>query len=610
MLRSWLRENPILPPLFLVILITLLLISHYNYILFHTVVELFCVLVACAVFIIAWNARWRTGNHFLLVLGTGFACSASLDLLHALAYPGLSVFSDSGENLTTQLWVAARLAEASGFLLAPLFLNRRIKPWILLLNGAGITGLFTVLIFLGIFPATYASATLTPFALGAEAAVIVALALSVFLLQTRGEKLDKAVRSMLLASILLTMGQEVMLTYAADMNGLTIVTGYFLKLLSCFFVYKAVLETGLREPQRILFMELERGRRLLSEAESRFRSISDGAPVGIFRSTPEGCLEYANPALAQLYGYDSPADLMTSITSIGTQLHVDQARYATMRKRLENDSVLTGFQAHIRRKDGTTIWTSREISAHHNLQGKLTGFDGFVTDISDGKMLESMRLDVDRVLRHDLKAPLISLTSGLAVVRATCTPDHRGEIMIREMERSSMQMLALIDLSAGLYKMEMGDYELDLERVNLLDLLHQAINEQRTLIERKDVFLRLLLDGEEPVAGVEFPIMAEPALSQVAISNLLCNAVQAAPDGESVTLELCSAPLRLTLRNAGEVPEEIRDHFFEKYATCGKENGTGLGTYSAKLIAKTHGWTVTMSTGRGVTSVRVEFGKY
>jgi CheY-like chemotaxis protein len=81
------------------------------------------------------------------------------------------------------------------------------------------------------------------------------------------------------------------------------------------------------------------------------------------------------------------------------------------------------------------------------------------------------------------------------------------------------------------------------------------------------------------------------------LGNLLKNAVEASPDGGAVTLSIAARDgVRIALHNAGVVPEGIRETFFEKYSTAGKSDGTGLGNYSARLMARVQGGDMSMRT--------------
>ncbi len=105
----------------------LYLISLGNYLLFHTVVELFSVYVAYVIFLIVWKSRSRLENGYLIFIGgVAFFFIGSIDFLHTFTFRGgMELFPGSGINLTVQLWIAARYLESITFLLAPLFLIKR-----------------------------------------------------------------------------------------------------------------------------------------------------------------------------------------------------------------------------------------------------------------------------------------------------------------------------------------------------------------------------------------------------------------------------------------------------------------------------------------------------
>ncbi len=93
-------------------------------------------------------------------------------------------------------------------------------------------------------------------------------------------------------------------------------------------------------------------------------------------------------------------------------------------------------------------------------------------------------------------------------------------------------------------------------------------------------------------------MQGERRLLDAVFSNLLKNAAEASPEGDEITVRLgLEGPLaEVFIRNQGEVPKSIRDRFFEKYATEGTRNGTGLGTYSARLMVRTLGGTLSLNT--------------
>ena len=103
----------------------------------------------------------------------------------------------------------------------------------------------------------------------------------------------------------------------------------------------------------------------------------------------------------------------------------------------------------------------------------------------------------------------------------------------------------------------------------------------------------------------------EEGLLRTLLDNLAQNAFEALPEDGEVVLELARAgeTVELALTNAGEIPREIRERLFQKYVTAGKRHGTGLGTYSARLVAQAHGGDIAVRTERpGFTTLRVRLG--
>ncbi len=88
------------------------LLSRYNYLLFHSLVELGAVAVAWSVFLLMWNAQRLNTLPGFVIVGIAYAFVGGLDLLHTLAYKGMGVFSYDGADKATQLWIAARYLEA------------------------------------------------------------------------------------------------------------------------------------------------------------------------------------------------------------------------------------------------------------------------------------------------------------------------------------------------------------------------------------------------------------------------------------------------------------------------------------------------------------------
>jgi sigma-B regulation protein RsbU (phosphoserine phosphatase) len=139
---------------------------------------------------------------------------------------------------------------------------------------------------------------------------------------------------------------------------------------------------------------------LLKERENYY-GLFDHLVEGIFRTTPDGHYLLANVALARIYGYNSPVELMASIKDIGRSLYVDPARRDEFVRIMQTSDTITDFESQIYRKDGSTIWISENCRAVRDAQGKLLYYEGTVEDITQGRQTE-MNLRNSESLYHSL----------------------------------------------------------------------------------------------------------------------------------------------------------------------------------------------------------------
>jgi signal transduction histidine kinase len=248
----------------------LYLASTYSYLLFHSIVELFSIVIAAGIFMLAWNSRRFQTADYLLLLGIAYLYVGGVDLLHTLAYEGMGIFVGYGSNLATQLWVLARFTEAVALLAAPLFLRRKVDARWTLAGGAAVTGVALLTIFRGWFPACYvAGVGLTLFKRVSEYAIALVLMGALWLLHRYRDRLDRHVYSLLGLSIVLTIGAEISFTLYLSVYGLANLVGHLLKLASFYLIYKAIIRTGLVEPYNVLFRDLKEKEEVLQHAHSQ-----------------------------------------------------------------------------------------------------------------------------------------------------------------------------------------------------------------------------------------------------------------------------------------------------------------------------------------------------
>ncbi len=344
--------------------------------------------------------------------------------------------------------------------------------------------------------------------------------------------------------------------------------------------------------------ERKRAEEALRESEEKYHSIFKYAPIGIYQSLLEGRYLSVNPEFAVMHGFSSPEEVLGNVVDIGVQLYVDPRQREEMLRILEREGQVYNYEVHSRRKDGSTFWSSRNVRLMRDDQGHPLHIKGFITDITKQKELEQLREDVERITRHDLKSPLLSMILGMRLLQKESNISERQKELMRELELTGSRMLDMINLSLDLYKMETGSYTFEPEPLDLMQLLRgvsgSVLNNQR----RKKLWISFEMEGIEPGPEASFMLEGEELLCYSMFVNLLQNAVEASPPECEVRVSLDKKGewAEIAIHNQGAVPKHIRPIFFEKYSTSGKPGGTGLGTYSARRIAQTHGGDITFST--------------
>lgn len=133
----------------------------------------------------------------------------------------------------------------------------------------------------------------------------------------------------------------------------------------------------------------QRAFQAVHEAERRYRGLFENAIEGIFRTTLDGEYLDANPALATIYGYESPQQLMSSVRNISAQLYVDSNRRDEFMRIMREHGVVSGFESQIYRKSGEVIWISENARAIYDERSGALLYEGAVENITERKRYQS-----------------------------------------------------------------------------------------------------------------------------------------------------------------------------------------------------------------------------
>ena len=457
------------------VLLGLAYLGTRNYLLFHTVAEMATIVVACGIFVIAWNSRRFAGNGYLLFVGLASLFVGMLDLVHALAFKGMGVFPGHDANLPTQLWIAARSLEAVSLLVAPYWLRRQI-PWagLLALYAAITTALLLSVFLWPVFPTCYVEGSgLTPFKRNMEYAICLVLAAAAALLIRERRQFDDGILRLLVGALAATIGTELVFTTYIGVYDAANLVGHLLKVVAFALYYAAIIETSFRRPYSLLLRELKSNEDALRRSEAQAVAYADQ-----LAQTNER-LEAANDEL--------------QAQSDELQAQTDELQAQSEELHATNDDLAAANEA--------------ERRARKEAQDANEAKDQFVALVS-----------------HELRNPLGAIQSGVYLLRQSCPVEGRAARAMEIVERNARLQARLVDDLLDLSRLERGKMEIHPAPVPLEKVVTAACQ---------------AYEGEVREAGLSLACDCDPALwvhgdfdrLEQVVLNLLSNAAKFTPAG-------------------------------------------------------------------------------
>lgn len=587
--------------IFFLILLGTYLTTLYSYLLFHTIAELFSIVIAGGIFVIGWNSRKNIDNSFFLVIAISFLFVSFIDLIHTLAYSGMGIFTEYDSNLPTSLWIAARYLQAFSFLLASLVVNKKVNTNYLLMGYAIITSVLIILIFGRVFPECYIEGVgLTPFKIISEYIIDLILLATIFIMYKFRKEFDKKIIILIIGSIVATMIAELAFTFYISVYGISNLIGHIFKIISFFLLYKAIINIGLENPFNLLF-------RKLKQSELELKNIIRYSGAGITMLDENGTYLLVNEKAAEELG-GRPEDFIgKTLFDVFPKELADE--YINSNRKL----IMTGETRMYERTFNLPVGTKTYYIIEKpikDVENNYVSLLSVATDITERKKAEEKLERFVSIVSHELRTPITVLMMSIEYLNNNMG-NIEPEVEEKLREGISRNVFLLNDLVEDILMLSRIDekrLELEMKEYHSLEIVQEILFlidprlKEKKINIKLDINNNIILYGDIKRIDQIFRIFIDNAIKYSNDNSKIEIIALDNYEGKYNTNQRPGVLFQFIDHGIG-ISEKDLPNLFKRFFRSGQVSdipGTGLGLVIAKELTKLH---------KGEIFVESELGK-
>lgn len=576
------------------IIIIIFLLSFYSYSLFHSLAEIFSIVISFGVYMVMWNSRSLIKNNYFVFLGIAFFYIAIFDLLHILTFLGLEFTSgDASFFLSVSFWLAARCIQAFSFLVAIFFINKNLKMIKVFYFYTIVSVLFLCLIlarqlFLVVDIKNHFFAYWQYIF---EIGVCLFSLITIFIFYKKKKAFHRGVFNLLLWALIFSISSEAVLIINDSQNHVNVLT-HILKIVSFYLIYVAFIETGLRKPYALLFKELKDSEVKHRRIEQKFITIFNNANVGILMTDLNAYVLEANQNFLMNCGYKLEDIKSDSLFSQNKLCHgIDKNKEIDLLRSGHLNSYI--FEYCYLKNNGEYFWGDTSISVIKDENSAVKYLLWVIHDITSVKEIEKTKIEFISLTSHQLRTHLtgICLASELLLRGVNSNLDSRQLMYLNEINNSSKRMSEMIRDFLNVSRAELGTLLIKPEIINLKNICGRILDELSAQIKNGNIIITQNYDKDIPS-----PLLDLESFRMI-FENLLSNAIRYTPAGGRIDIKAVLDIDRVIISisdNGYGIPEDEQDKIFDKSFRASNviriyPNGNGLGLYLVRMVADKNG---------------------
>jgi signal transduction histidine kinase/DNA-binding response OmpR family regulator/HPt (histidine-containing phosphotransfer) domain-containing protein len=522
----------------LLITIFLIILASYNFLAFHVLSELIIIVISFCLLIIALNAYSISKNSYFTLIAIALGFMGVVELVHLLAYKGMTIFPEYGSNLATQTWVIARYIESISILIAFLFLKKyELNTTIALTIYSLITVVLLWMVFNQvIFPVCYIEGVgLTPFKIVSEYLISLFFLAAIGLTYHYRKSFKRDVYIYMILFLGFSIISEMLFILYVDVYSSFNLYGHIFKIFAVWFLYKAIIQKSVKKPFETLFREMNNSHDMLVD-------VLKFGKIGYWELYIDSAKLTLSDEVYTIIGRDHVINKLSDLNEI---IMMDDLKSCI--KKIQNDMREKRFsenEIHIKRKDGTDFWVYSKIKVTERAQGKIKRVLGIVQDISQEKRSEYELIKAKEKaeessrakglflanMSHEIRTPISGIIGFLELLEKNIK-ENRLQVFVREAKKSSSLLLNIINDILDLSKIEAGKIGIKEESFDLVSNIEDIAVLLTPLAIEKNLDLNVIIDPE-----INENVIGDAGRLKQVFNNLVGNAIKFTQKG-SVTIK-------------------------------------------------------------------------